>query len=1118
MRYRSNILLALLCLLVFSVYAEHEKPIPMQRAIEMPAPRSISTLRNPPTYTFSRTPVTLLTSYYDYMIGGYNGLPLCLIPDSAGAGYFMTYHGTRTAVSSRRVFHAYIDESGTLINNNEISLYGSNMVEGYPTMAVDPVSGKPMYAWHANTDADNQKEVMFVTDAFIDCIDALWNDYQTIINNPTNITTPAGTTTDNEFIWPTAVIGPSPINGKRRVYVACSNSVTHAGIPVGNVLIAYADFDGDIIENGYPFVWSYTSIPELNLWNAGINSHSPNYALACDNAGNLYYLGYHTSYDTEGNIVHTPGIDVFKCPSYGAGTWVRVTWEGTLPTWNPPSGPGLQGYFVNEETNTPFANEELFWKMHHSNHSNAGVDDLGRIHYPGLWFLSNSTGAYYPSLNYVKELVYDTQSGTLSVNEVFPKRSPEDNFNQAFAPWDMEAPWGVVDEFIEDGSGGSYPYMVSDWNFPYWDMNSHNNAMMNNCSNMKVTNSNGYGMMAMVWQNSHRSQMFNVHNNFEYQNYMNVPEIYISVSSNNGYSWSEPIILNSEECPQLANMKPMWVYPADKVKYMGINQNGEKIGKLGLMFYDDYSWGSNAIASSEFPNDGGRVMFAELQIVFPNLAYPPPPPPTDPFGVPITYAGSMNLLAKVMINNQMANSNDVVAAYATANGITQLRGKGTVAINQGVAICQMQIFTQSNGEEISFKHWGYATGVVTDMAETLVTEVGGSVGSWPDNLFLLHEYVPNSQSLSMQAGWNMVSLNVEPEDYSISSIFSGVSDYLQAIKCPAGVYIPSNPFNTLSSLSEGKGYFVKLSSLRFLQVLGDPVNASNPITLARGWNLVGFNPQNALFVDEALASIANTLVQVKGAEGVYEPDNPFSTLSTMSPGCAYWIKTSAAATLVYPGSGKALAQNLLPGNKQWGSPIIKTNSQSVLVRLENARQGDVLAAFVGEELRGLAPITTHNGVSATLLQVFSEEAGELITFKLHNSETGDVSALYPSLSSLPGESVGSYAQGEYYTLQSEQDTAPELVTSLLSAYPNPFKDTASIALQVGKDNEAIKLEIYNLRGQKINTLFNATMEAGNHRLQWNGMDDKGNSVASGIYFVRLTGDVTTQNMKLMVLK
>ena len=43
---------------------------------------------DPPSYTFSRTPVSVLTSYWDYMIGGYHTLPLRLVPQSAGRGIF----------------------------------------------------------------------------------------------------------------------------------------------------------------------------------------------------------------------------------------------------------------------------------------------------------------------------------------------------------------------------------------------------------------------------------------------------------------------------------------------------------------------------------------------------------------------------------------------------------------------------------------------------------------------------------------------------------------------------------------------------------------------------------------------------------------------------------------------------------------------------------------------------------------------------------------------------------------------------------------------------------------------------------------------------------------------
>ncbi len=57
--------------------------------------------RTVPQFTFTGTPVSLLTSYYDFMIGDYNGMPV-QIPDNVtgGGGYFLTYHGRRYATGA----------------------------------------------------------------------------------------------------------------------------------------------------------------------------------------------------------------------------------------------------------------------------------------------------------------------------------------------------------------------------------------------------------------------------------------------------------------------------------------------------------------------------------------------------------------------------------------------------------------------------------------------------------------------------------------------------------------------------------------------------------------------------------------------------------------------------------------------------------------------------------------------------------------------------------------------------------------------------------------------------------------------------------------------------------
>jgi hypothetical protein len=191
------------------------------------------------------------------------------------------------------------------------------------------------------------------------------------------------------------------------------------------------------------------------------------------------------------------------------------------------------------------------------------------------------------------------------------------DFNQAYTPWDMEAPFGVVDSFFVDSTNAPFPGIATEWNFPYWNEDSHDNAMMFHCSTMKITESNDHGMLAVVWQNSLRARFYNKFADTDYADYANTPEIYIAVSDDNGDHWSEPIVINNQETLQFAGLKPMWVYPADKIKYVGM-QGENKIGKLGLLFYDDNTWGSNTHSPGEFPNDGGRVMFTEIQVVFPH--------------------------------------------------------------------------------------------------------------------------------------------------------------------------------------------------------------------------------------------------------------------------------------------------------------------------------------------------------------------------------------------------------------------------------------------------------------------------------------------------------------------
>lgn len=69
-------------------------------------------------------------------------------------------------------------------------------------------------------------------------------------------------------------------------------------------------------------------------------------------------------------------------------------------------------------------------------------------------------------------------------------------------------------------------------------------------------------------------------------------------------------------------------------------------------------------------------------------------------------------------------------------------------------------------------------------------------------------------------------------------------------------------------------------------------------------------------------------------------------------------------------------------------------------------------------------------------------------------------------------------------------------------YPNPFNPSTSIQYNINTDG-MVNLEVYDLLGQRINVLVNEYKKAGDHKSFWNGRNNNGQEVSSGIYFFHL---------------
>jgi len=101
--------------------------------------------------------------------------------------------------------------------------------------------------------------------------------------------------------------------------------------------------------------------------------------------------------------------------------------------------------------------------------------------------------------------------------------------------------------------------------------------------------------------------------------------------------------------------------------------------------------------------------------------------------------------------------------------------------------------------------------------------------------------------------------------------------------------------------------------------------------------------------------------------------------------------------------------------------------------------------------------------------------------------------------------------------QEEKTLAPS--THIIAQnYPNPFNASTIISFSIPFDmtRSFVELTIHNINGQLIKTLIKRELASGNYLSKWDGTNDAGNSVSSGIYFykIRVAADQVTGKMIL----
>jgi Ca-activated chloride channel family protein len=186
-------------------------------------------------------------------------------------------------------------------------------------------------------------------------------------------------------------------------------------------------------------------------------------------------------------------------------------------------------------------------------------------------------------------------------------------------------------------------------------------------------------------------------------------------------------------------------------------------------------------------------------------------------------------------------------------------------------------------------------------------------------------------------------------------------------------------------------------------------------------------------------------------------------------------------------------------------------SQQIMIEDENIDQADSLSeeAWAGNYLRFLELSNQTNDV-----------VNEIVNYSIDERVLSIYSAFLCLDPSLGGEvCYDCFDDGGIIGEVNEDDNA--VSDSVITAYPNPFNSQVQInvPLRQIENAEYATFRIYNVLGQVVrNFEVNASLESKDHRFIWNGQDDEGATVSSGIYFFVVNTPKKNYSVKLLYMK
>lgn len=349
-------------------------------------------------------------------------------------------------------------------------------------------------------------------------------------------------------------------------------------------------------------------------------------------------------------------------------------------------------------------------------------------------------------------------------------------------------------------------------------------------------------------------------------------------------------------------------------------------------------------------------------------------------------------------------------------------------------------------------------------------------------------------------------------------------------------FYQGNLLNGNYTVSSPQGYKVQVQATytnpASIKVPGTLESPTHPVQLYaldtngnRNENWIGYFQEDSALPLDAFAPIIDDVLSIQTQTWSMARDP--RTGKWIMPGSRYTInygdmvivKVKKDCTLVWNGTvptnpkSRVAAQQFTYTEKEDYTPLYLTVDSSATLPSE-------IGVYVDGVCKGAVTVENDSTDICVYLdeeQNMTPENTELVLY--YNTRALPNYKAQCKLGSNKFESVNRDGL-KYYTAtikRSDIDNPPTPTTSLAQNYPNPFNPRTTICYQVEKDSK-VRLEIFNIKGQLVRSLVNASKGSGFYDVEWDGRDNNGSSCASGVYYYRMIADGKKLTKKMLMLK